>query len=75
MSIARSNASDRRHPSISGSYQSREFVTIGYFVKNDFGGAKGEPLDLRRVTRTVMEPPRVSEFAIDWETAAKRQKF
>ncbi|KAL8794023.1 MAG: hypothetical protein Q9195_003429 [Heterodermia aff. obscurata] len=59
---------------LSCSYDDREFVRVGYYVNNEYDSEEmnAEPpskVDIKRVRRNVLaEKPRVTRFAIKWDT-------
>lgn len=63
------------------SYMEREFVRIGYYVRNEYTVEYDpenppNPLDINLVARTILDDqPRVTYFAIDWGVGAPQDLY
>ena len=63
------------------SYLEKEFVRIGYYVRNEYAEeydpeSPPDPVDVTKITRTVLDDqPRVTYFTIPWGTASQQEVY
>lgn len=63
------------------SYLGKEFVRIGYYVRNEYAEeydpeSPPDPVDVTKITRTVLDDqPRVTYFTIPWGTASQQEVY